>query len=377
MNKNYPTLYARATTGKILEWQVEQLDAQYRVISGQHDGKKVVSEWTTARGKNQGRSNETTDVEQADAEISAMYVKKKKQKYKESPNDVDIQTYFKPMLAKNYNDYKDKIINFNVWCAQLKLNGSRCIATKDGLFTRTGEKYLSVPHILEDLKPVFEKNPDIVLDGELFNDEYRQQLNELMKLVRKTVNITPEDLVKSEQIVQYHVYDLYDPNNPDFPYDTRKSEAMKMCFEAKTKYVKNVDTYYLSLNCPDYMNQVYQAALNGGHEGIMLRHRYAPYENKRSKNLLKLKPEMDDECVILNVLEGEGNWSAKCKTFTVEWNGKVFDASLKGSMEDATNIWNNKEQWIGRRVKFLYNDLTGLKIPNFARIDCNNCEPST
>jgi DNA ligase-1 len=264
-----------------------------------------------------------------------------------------------------------------VWCAQLKLNGSRCIATKDGLFTRTGEKYLSVPHIFEDLKPVFEKNPDIVLDGELFNDEYRQQLNELMKLVRKTVNITPEDLVKSEQIVQYHVYDLYDPNNPDFPYDTRKGEAMRMCFDANTKYVKNVDTYYLSLNCPDYLNQVYQAALNCGHEGIMLRHRYAPYENKRSKNLLKLKPEMDDECVILNVLEGEGNWSAKCKTFTVEWSGKVFDASLKGSMEDATNIWNNKEQWIGRRVKFLYNDLTGLKIPNFARIDCNNCEPST
>lgn len=44
----------------------------------------------------------------------------------------------------------------------------RCVATKNGLFTRKGEKYISVPHIEEALKPFFDKHPESVLDGELF-----------------------------------------------------------------------------------------------------------------------------------------------------------------------------------------------------------------
>jgi hypothetical protein len=97
------------------------------------------------------------------------------------------------------------------------------------------------------------------------------------------------------------------------------------------------------------------------------------YEHKRSKNLLKVKPEMDSEAKILKVIEGSGNWGGTAKTATLDWNGKVFDATFKGTQEQLREILKNKSAWVGKTVTFLYNDITGLGTPNFARIDVDNC----
>jgi len=121
------------------------------------------------------------------------------------------------------------------------------------------------------------------------------------------------------------------------------------------------------------MNRVYAEYVDAGHEGIMLRNCNSPYENKRSKYLLKVKPEDDSEAVILDIIEGEGNWSGSGKTITLKWGDKVFDASFKGTYEQAVQFLKDKNQWIGKTVTFLYNGLTGLGTPNFARIDINNC----
>jgi DNA ligase 1 len=371
MNKTYYTLYARATTGKVLEWLVEQQENKYRVISGQKDGQKVCNEWTVAVGKNKGRANETSDIEQAVAEIDALYVKKKKQKYKDSVEDIDVQTYFKPMLAKKYNDYKDKVDFFDgTWLISPKLNGMRCILSKDGAFSRTGERILTIPHIEKELAPLFEQYPGLVCDGELFNNDLRQKLNELISICRKTVNITAEDLVLSEQIVQYHVYDCFDSNNADYTY-MKRFDFFNNEIGKYNRYCRVVDVEFLCSE--EHLNDRFAALLADGQEGAILRDKNSLYENKRSKNLLKMKSEMDSECVILDVMEGDGNWSGKCKTFKVQWEGKVFDASLKGTMEQALEIWNNKDQWIGRVATFLFNDVTGYSVPNFARIDYNNC----
>ncbi len=373
MEKIYPTLYARSTTGKVLEWFVEQQDDKYRVVSGQRDGKHVTNEWTTASPKNVGKVNETSGTSQAILEIHALYTKKKKQKYKDTVEDIDVQTFFKPMLAKNYKDYP--IDDFSKWCSQIKYNGGRCIATKDGLFTRTGERYLSIPHIENDLRLVFEANPDLVFDGELFNYEYRQQLNELMKLIRKTVNITENDLIKSEQLVQYHVYDMYVPDKPDMPYNRRKDALDTILSFGQSKYYRPVSSIVHS-DKNDLENRLNEV-ISDGQEGLILRKLDSIYENKRSRNLLKMKIEDDAEGVIQQVNEGTGNWADKCKSFTLLWHGKEFDASLVGSMEQAEDIWKDQQNWINRRVTFKYMGLTGLGTPNFARIDYNNCIPST
>ncbi|MCK4501332.1 hypothetical protein KAU11_12600, partial [Candidatus Babeliales bacterium] len=50
--------------------------------------------------------------------------------------------------------------------SQPKLDGVRCIASKDGLHTRGGKSIVTCLHIEEQLQPFFEKFPDEILDGE-------------------------------------------------------------------------------------------------------------------------------------------------------------------------------------------------------------------
>jgi len=248
----------------------------------------------------------------------------------------------------------------------------RCVATKHGLFTRKGERYLTCKHIEDALKPFFKDYPDAVLDGELFNEKYRQQLNEISKLIRKTVHITQDDLDKCAALVRYYVYDGYDfdtKHGPAIPYTYRKAYI--------DSHLPDDDCLMTVPSQPikkqDDLDETFSFYVDAGHEGVMLRNCYAPYENKRSKHLLKVKPEDDDEAVIIDINEGVGNWAGTGKIITLKWNGETFNATFKGSKEQAVQFLKDKKKWVGKTVTFLYNGLTGLGIPNFARVDINNC----
>ena len=53
----------------------------------------------------------------------------------------------KPMLAHKYNPDK---IQYPAYI-QPKLDGVRCVFTKDGAFSRTGKQFMNVSHIEHDL----------------------------------------------------------------------------------------------------------------------------------------------------------------------------------------------------------------------------------
>lgn len=372
MNKHYETLYSRDSLGNIRIWKMEQNGSKYRTIAGLQNGEQVTSEWTVAEGKNRGKKNETSSVEQATKEIEAKYKKQKKTGYFDDMNNVDDMSYIEPMLAKLYKDYSDKIdFSEGEYILQCKFNGMRCVATKSGLFTRKGEKYLSCPHIEKSLAPFFEKYPDAVLDGELFNNDLRQQLNEISKLIRRTVNISQDDLDRSEKLIRYYIYDGYDFGiNKDCCYKERKKWIDSNVVNSY-KYVMPVKDF--AINSESDLHKYYSGFIDDGHEGVMLRYSNMGYEHKRSKNLLKVKPEDSEEAVIVDIKEGTGNWSGTGKTITLDWNGKIFDASFKGSYEEAAQFLKERKKWIGQNVEFLYNGLNGKGTPNFARVDGNNC----
>lgn len=368
----HPILYNRDSSGRIRIWFIEQSDCKYRTISGLQDGEKVTSEWTITVAKNVGKKNERTPSEQATEEIKAKYNKQAKTGYFYNLDDVDKFQYVEPMLAYQYKDYADKIdFTKESYLLQLKYNGTRCLATKAGLFSRKGERYISIPHIVESLKDVFSKYPDLVLDGELYNYELRQKLNELNSLVRKTKNISQSDLDKSREIVEYHIYDAYNFNGmtEKEPYINRVQALPNILPDCST--IKLVKSH--PINNLEQMMEIYQSFLEDDQEGGILRLSNSSYEHKRSKNLLKIKPEDDAEAVIIAVHEGLGNWSGVAKTVTLDWNGKIFDATLKCNREIAYQVLQNKSNWINKVVTFQYNGLTGLSIPNFARVDVSNC----
>ena len=88
-----------------------------------------------------------------------------------------------PMLAhkvgKKEIDWSAK--NF----IQPKLDGVHCMFTKDGAYSRTGKPFKNVAHIEEDLEDFFKIFPDIILDGELYNHDLKNDFEKIISLVRK------------------------------------------------------------------------------------------------------------------------------------------------------------------------------------------------
>lgn len=376
--KQLPTLYARGNNGKVLEWSVEVKGDKYRFITGAQGFKQVTSEWSVAEPKNVGRANATTADEQAVSEATSHWEKKiKRNGYWENIKDIDKTTFVEPMLAHHLKDRLNKI----VFPAMLdrKYNGGRVVITRHGAFTRKGERWMTIPHITKALEPLFEQFPDLVLDGEGYNHDYRYKLNELMKILRKSKNVTPEVLKESEKVVRYYVYDGY-----GFQYDTMDGEAT--CNEETACYARRDHLEQLLKDIPyvvvvpyevvhniEEVYSIYQTYVDDGYEGAIFRSWSAPYVNKRSYDLLKVKPEDDDEANILTVKEGTGNWAGAAYAVDLEWNGKVFEGVFKGKYEERVEIFKNRKDWEGKKVTFLYIGLTGKGIPNSARIDIDNC----
>lgn len=364
----HKTLYSKTSTGATQIWRLEQEASKYRAVSGQLNGQLVIHDWTICEGKNLGKANETTPENQCTKEVEALYKKKLKADYFEDIEDIDKVRFVAPMLAKNFNDYKEKLsYPLGIQC---KFNGSRCVITKDGAFTRKGERYLTIQHITDGLKWVFDKYPDAVLDGELFNYDLREKLNELMSLVRRTVHITQEDLDNSKKMVRFYCYDGYNFGiGKEDGYAYRKAVIDKIF---KNEYasglvVKYVDTWVV--NSEKELNERYNLLLEDKQEGGIIRVLNAPYENKRSKYLLKLKNVDDAEFTITGISEGSGNWAGKAKIVHLK---EGFDATFKGTMEQAIECLKEKDKWIGKKVTICYNGKTAFGVPNFAQFEYSN-----
>lgn len=376
MKKEYKKLYSRDSKGKIRIWWLEQFDGKYRTHAGVQDGKIVTSEWTQAEGKNVGRANETTPTEQATSEIESQYIKQEKQGYHSDLKNVDKGcAYIEPILAKKYVDYIDNVdFSRKEWGMQNKFNGVCCLTSKNGCYSRKGEKFLSIPHIEKALESFFKKFPDAVLHGEIFNDEYREQLNEIVKLCRKTVHITDKDFEQSKKLIKYYIYDGYCKSagvGEDISY-TKRKEWIDNNVIGKYDHCEEVKTTII--NSKEHLDEFFGERIERGDEGVILRRMNMKYVHKRDKNLLKYKPTNDEEMTIIDIKEGSGNWSGKAKIITLKTkDGKVFDGTFKGSMENAATCLKEKKQWIGKSVTIFFNGYTGLGCPQYAQFDYNNC----
>jgi len=360
-------IYARGENN-ILEWEVEVQGNKYRTITGGQGAKKVTSDWTVCESKSTGRSNETSADEQAQKEAEALYKKKLKTGYFKNVTDIDNSTYIEPMLANKFEDHKHKI-EYPVMVDR-KYNGMRQVTSHNGAFTRKGEAIITAPHIVKILESLFKKYPDLVLDGELYNHEYRFKLNELIKLVRKTKHFTPEDLIQSEKIVKYYVYDGYgfDAISEDTKCSDRR-EGLKKLLNG-IKYIEVVE-YEWAKN-EEGVYKVYEEYVQDGYEGAIVRATVG-YQHKRTNALLKVKPIDDDEAEILALLEGNGNWAGAAKIVTLKWKDKIFNGSVKGCYENCAKMLKEKSKWIGKTVTFTYNGFTGKGTPNFAQLNPENC----
>lgn len=368
--------YKRDLNGSIRMHVVEVEGNKYRTESGLIDGTRTVSEWTEVFGKNAGKSNATTDEEQALRVATRIRQIRLEQGDHEKIEDVDRgKSFMQPMLAARWDNVKDKVIvsEKSPIFIQPKLDGCRCLVSREGMQTRTGKVWVSAPHIFEQLKPIFEKYPDLVLDGELYNHDLNEDFNKIISLVKKS-KPTEEDLKESAEKVQYWIYDIWsDPGTfSDRAIHLNRLFSENHCMHSPS-FVQ-VNTYKIT-NKEDVQNYL-ERFVSQGYEGAIVR-LDAPYEFKRSKNLLKVKQFQDEEFPIVRIEEGRGNLSGKAGRIVVNADGVEVAAGLKFSHEEAEEIWKNRDYYIGKKatIKFFNKTEDGsLRFPKCIQIDRESYE---
>ena len=348
-------LFARTNTGAIQTWTIEVDGNKYRTHYGQVDGAIQTTEWTFCEGKNTGKKNATTAEDQAVKEAKATWKKKKESGYFENIKKIDEVSFTEPMLAKNYDDYKDDL-KYPVY-SQPKLDGIRCVVKKDGMWSRNGKPIISAPHVLIALKSFFDKFPDAILDGELYADKFSNDFNAICSLVKKT-KPTDEDLAESEKNIQYWVYDWIVQKT----FSERNADITT--YFVNNNVVRRVPTHLVGTIT--HLNELYEKYIDEGYEGQMVR-TDGPYENKRSKHLLKRKEFQDAEFKILDIVEGVGNKSGMAGYMVFKNHKNIeFHSNIKGDREYLKELLKNKKKYIGKSATVKYFNLTpDDEIPRF------------
>ena len=343
------TLYKLDSKGKVREWRMEIEGAKFRTVSGLADGKQVISEWKQTFAKNVGRANATTAEEQAIAEVDALYTKRLEGEYHTDIKNVAKARFFKPMLAAKWEDRKDKI-TYPVM-VQPKLDGVRAIINSDGIWSRAGKKIVAVPHIEEQLAPLFKRFPDIVLDGELYNHDLRDDFNKIISLVRKT-KPTDTDLAESADTVEFHTYNF--AHYPDLTYFER-AKALKDFVEVNSEKLPSIIWVQTdSADSESEVDDLFGGYVEQGYEGGIIRLN-GVYEQKRSNNLLKRKDFEDAEFEIISVEEGQGNWSGYAKTLFIKLpDGTVQQSGLAGNQDYLRQVLADRDQYAGGEATVQY-----------------------
>ena len=254
----------------------------------------------------------------------------------------------KAMLAHKFDESR---VDWNqAVYIQPKLDGVRCLFTKDGAYSRNHKQFMNVRHIEMALKPFFDQHPDVILDGELYNHKLKRDFEKIISLVRKQ-KPTDTDRLDAQHLVQFHVYDYFDGVMYD-SYSTRQDQLA--CSNIYGPCVKYVETHLVKSY--DIARANHKVYLEDGYEGSIIR-LDGLYKHGRSYDLMKFKDFSDTEATIVGYEIGKGKRSGTLGKFLMlDDEGVKFGCPPgKGyTYKDLANMLANIDDYIGKRATFTY-----------------------
>ena len=328
-----------------------------------HINSKITERIKRIQQKNIGKANETSLEQQAIKEMVSLAKEKIDSGYKlviksniEEFKELDFyspQKCYFPMLANKYNT---KLIKPNtIINIQPKIDGCRCIAYyKDNqviLKTRKGKDYIDLFEIKAELEEFFEKNPDRILDGEIYYHSW-----DFQRIVSacKARN-------QDTQILEYHIFDCI----MDIDFKERIKFLDNQISKEYSERVKLVNTYF---DCNKQEIEMYlQKYLEQGYEGLMIRLDDCKYiQDKRSNQLLKYKQFQDEEFEIVGYAKELLSNQEYGVVYIVKTDsGNLFNVRPKGDMQSRIDALKNIENDIGKMLTVRFQEKTQDFIPRF------------
>jgi DNA ligase-1 len=264
----------------------------------------------------------------------------------------------KPMLAYPVSD---KPIDYNnTVFMQPKLDGVRCLIQYEKVtplqtgpvaYSRTGKQWKNIDHILESLKPFFEANPDVILDGELYNHALKDDFEKIISCVRKT-KPTAIDKAESRKLVQFHCYDYVDETT----LFVDRIHWLNKEFQRFPYGVRLVETESV-LNGKD-AEKFHDYCLGRGYEGSILRTNDV-YKCGRSWSLRKFKDFHDAEAKLISWVEGKGKRKGTIGKFmAVDADGNEFGMPVMDNFKKLQTMFKEMQSWVGKEATFTYFERT-------------------
>lgn len=392
------TLYQLDSKGKVRVWKIEVVPTLsinkvgIVMTKGLETGKHTVDTQYITEGLNIGKQNETTCFAQAIADAQSKVNKKVKDGYVADRNNLKANDELgsgtkAPMTAQKYHPEMKQSSSKNLdkmgirgkkGYIQRKKDGNRLNikVNKQGvsLTFRSGD---SVPlngleHITDSILSTFQKSAEYykekygieeyVLDGELYTPEY--SFNKANGVCKKEVK-TAEDLIVAKSI-KYHLYDVMLPVG----YETRYKVIQN--FESESVHVEEaIEIVFTDEIIAEYLEKF----LKEGEEGAMLRLIGVPYEHKRSWSLVKVKIFEDAEFEILGFDESVRKGMAgavwvKLPVPSKDREGNEitkFKAGMNFSHEEAKEMWENKDSYVGKMGTVCFFGLSEYGVPRFPK----------
>ena len=222
-------------------------------------------------------------------------------------------------------------------------------------YSRTGKEWLNIQNILHELQPFFEKHPDVVLDGELYNHDLKDDFEKIISLVRKQ-KPTSLDRHEARLLTQFHCYDMY---SPDFDHNFNiRDEFITQTIDGEYEHTVTVDTEEVFDMNDAKKYHVENLAL--GYEGSIVRLN-TKYQQKRSHSLRKFKDFSDAEATIVGYLDGKGKRTGTLGKFIMQDDeGNQFGCPPgKGyTYKDLADMLSNIHLYMGQRATFTFFERT-------------------
>lgn len=279
---------------------------------------------------------------------------------------------FEVMLAEKYFDNADWLEG-KEFTVTLKLDGIRCIAIKNAgkvkFFSRQGQEILGLTEIQKELEKASDSS--YVLDGELLVEGSGTSADQY----KATSQVVRRDGDKKG--VTFYVFDVlrvedFEKQKCDISYELRRG-----LLEDEFKFLDHV-TPLPALYTGDDTQRIFdllELVRKQDKEGVMVNVNSAPYEFRRTRNLLKVKVMQDVDLKITGFEEGSGRLSGTLGRINVDYKGNTLGVGGGFSDEQRKWFWENKDTLIGRVISVQYFEETqnangglSLRFPVFKEL---------
>ena len=285
---------------------------------------------------------------------------------------------FNVQLANKYFD-KPEYVEGKTFALTKKIDGGRIIAIRENgevsFYTRAGQKYEGLTELAAELFTTF---PDgIVLDGEItllanhLGLSSKEQYKQTMKITRKDgekhgVKMLVFDILTIEE---------FRTQTCEHTYDERRNLLEGLFGTTKRTYFELLPVLYRGKDTAEITKYLDQLTAEG-EEGVMINICDAPYEFKRTNNLLKVKKMDTLDLEIVGVEAGEGRLANTLGAIHVRYkDGNIVKVGSGFSDWMRDEIWHNQIYYIGKIAEIQYfeetkNDKGGvsLRFPIFKEV---------